>query len=151
MSHECEVLGKGSAADPSSDVAAAIVALGLSVGSAAQAADFCFASGPSSFVGKGFKLPTKGRCKPFTGWKLAYGTWVYTVTGTACTDLSGDFTDFNLISQVSGSLGAMLESIRLPLVPGAPDTYGYELPNGGTAFLTGTSIAGVPCMQPYNP
>ena len=60
----------------------------------AMAKDFCLSKTGSTvyIVGKGFKLPTKGKCKPFSGvFELAD-----LVSGNACTKSDGSGTYFNL-------------------------------------------------------
>ena len=133
-------------------VAAAVLGLAIGAGRTAQAADFCFTGGLFAFAGKGFKVPSKGRCKPFTGWKSYVITDdSYLVTGTACTPVNGDdFVDLNLVSQRSGGVDTHFESIRLPLHAGTPGFYKAQWLNGST--MNGTiALPGAPCVSAYYP
>lgn len=124
--------------------------LALGAGSAARAADLCFGAGLYSFVGKGFKVPAKGRCKPFSGRKESLFGGTSVVSGTACTPLVGDFVDFNLVSQPSGDIGTLFEAVRMPLHAGGPSSYSYEDLSGSSATSQSATVPGV-CNVPYVP
>ena len=130
----------------------AVTVLGFALGAApaARAGDFCFNAGVYSFVGKGFKVPGKGRCKPFTGWKEYIFGGASVVSGTACTPLIGDFMDLSLTSQQSIGSGAMLESIHVPLKANVSGAYNYQYVNGASGSSTTVGVGNV-CTAPYQP
>jgi hypothetical protein len=127
-------------------LSAAVLATALGVADASRAADYCFGGGLYSFVGKGFKVPTRGKCKPFSGWKTYDLTDdVVLVTGTACTTAGGEFVDMSLVSQRAGTWGWLsFETVRLPLQQGLQGVYGYESPNGGGGTVA-ISEPGISC------
>jgi hypothetical protein len=83
-----------------------IVALVLLCASVTYAADFCIIEStfPNlTYVGQNFKIPAKGKCKPWTGF-VSLSTLVFPSTGTACT-----FTDGSeLVVSLAGSTVSIL-------------------------------------------
>jgi hypothetical protein len=121
-------------------------AMGLVAGLAgsASAADFCirhYRPGYQAFfdmVGKGFKLPSKGRCKPFLGFASSTQTPdAFDVTGSACTASDGSAVHFVLTELSRGSSSVSFIAIELPLPLGPSGTIMHRYTNGGS--LTGTS------------
>ena len=91
-------------------------------------------------------MPTRGKCKPFHGWKTYdFTNDVVLVTGTACTTAGGEFVDMSLVSQKAGTWGwLMFETVRLPLQEGLQGVYGYEDPSvgsGGTGPIPGPGVS----------
>ena len=55
----------------------------------ASALDMCFPVGPNTvFVAKGYKRPSKGKCRPLTGYEGS-GSTPHPATGTACLNAYG--------------------------------------------------------------
>ena len=131
-------------------IATAAFGLALGTAGAAHAGDFCFDAGLWSFVGQGFKVPRKGKCKPFHGYKEFALGGTYLVTGTACTPVFGDFVDLSLTSQPNYTVDAMFETIRLPLKLGAPGTYRMQRTDGSWSSFA-IPAPGAPCAQLYYP
>jgi hypothetical protein len=96
------------------------LALLLGLAPTAGAADFCMNVGGPTYVGKGFRVPSPGRCKPFSGFSLNAGAPT-TVTGTACTASDKSRVDFALttVLHTSPALGAPdsvgFDAVQIPL------------------------------------
>jgi hypothetical protein len=48
-----------------------------------------FGSGGTTFIGRGFSVPTAGNCKPWSGFTKTAGSVIATSTGTGCTSSDG--------------------------------------------------------------
>ena len=133
------------------------MALGLAAGTAApaRAADFCirhYRSGYGEFfsmVGKSFKVPSKGRCKPFLGFAAsAQVADVFSVTGSACTATDGSQIDFLLTEMERAASSVSFVHIVLPLPLGPSGTIVHRYANGSSS--TGTSSP-ESCATPVMP
>ncbi|HZR81488.1 MAG TPA: hypothetical protein VFD92_10370 [Candidatus Binatia bacterium] len=130
--------------------AAAIVAVAVASAQAARAADFCVdyvaAGGTRTLVGKGFKAPSAGKCKPFTGFTTWQGL-TRPLYGTACTASDGSHLHFGL-SGVGGTNGVYY-NVDLPLPLGAAGTINVFLADGSVQ-LAGSPTGGFcnPIVQP---
>jgi hypothetical protein len=91
----------------------------------AGAADFCikhYRPGFGAFfsmVGKGFKVPSKGRCKPFLGFATSTQSLdIFDVTGSACTATNGSNVQF-VLTEIHrfGSVSFVSMTLPLPLGP----------------------------------
>ena len=127
-------------------MASLAAAMGLVAGLAgsADAADFCirhYRPGHQAFfdmVGKGFRLPSKARCKPFVGFaSSAQAADRFDVTGSACTASDGSAVNFVLTEMARGGGSVSFVAIALPLPLGPSGTIVTRYTNGGS--LTGTS------------
>lgn len=82
-----------------------------------QAKDYCigFTGFPGSeFVGRGFTIPGKGQCKPFTGFFTAVKN--APAAGTGCTSTDGSNFSLTILSSWPGSGGVVfIDSITLSL------------------------------------
>jgi hypothetical protein len=114
----------------------------------AHAADFCIKHwrvGEGVYfdmVGKGFRVPGKGRCKPFVGFSAsAQDPGVYDETGSACTATDGSKVRFVLTEMDRASSNVTFFEISLPLPLGPSGTYMRRFPNG-------SAEAGWPVPEP---
>ena len=115
-------------------VLAAAIGLATGLAGTAGAADVCikyyipYLKFSLTIVGKGFRVPSKGRCKPFFGYSMEGG-----VTGSACTSSDGSKANFTL-TQIVGSTGeTSFFHVALPLPLG--DLAGAEFSH---QFLDGS-------------
>jgi hypothetical protein len=93
----------------------ALLALTVLCGSA-RAADFCIQVQPNDstrYVGKSFRVPGPGKCRPWNGVYLPSFASVSVSTGTACTSSDGSTLRINLVS--SRETVAFNDYIVLPL------------------------------------
>ena len=100
-----------------------VLAIGivLVLGAVAEAADFCVSlnGGQNIFVGKAFRVPSKGSCKAFSGFRQ--GSSLDLVTGNACTDSTGSEVEFNLMGSAPPGIAALEAfnfSLPLPSLTG---------------------------------
>jgi hypothetical protein len=101
-----------------------------------QAADFCTDFG---LVGKSFKIPGPGKCKPFIGFVEAAPTvW----TGGACTSSDGTTAHFNV--QTLDQFG--IETVRFNLsLPALTDPAATDCVANGSLSCNTFSISVVAC------
>jgi hypothetical protein len=87
-------------------------ALGLLAPLCSNAADYCistnggFGHGGSSFIGKGFVLPTPGRCLPWSGFVKTASTVLAVSTGTGCRSTDGKVFELTVFSTAPSYLGS---------------------------------------------
>ena len=132
-------------------MAALAGAIGLVTGltRAARASDFCisFIEGGinvAEIVGKGFRVPGPGRCKPFMGIK-PFGDYVLgDVTGSACTSSDNSKVSFVLVVSSRSSVANAFAHITLPLPLGPVGTINVEYNNG--ADDGASAPKGFPCV-----
>jgi hypothetical protein len=102
----------------------------------ARASDYCIgaidgASTLVTLVGKGFRVPGKGRCKPFMGLVDGYGS---DLTGSACTSTSG--SHLALVLTQSGNGGAAsVYHVDVDLVSGKGDVKHQDVYDGSIETL----------------
>ena len=88
-----------------------LLMVGLIAPIPSYAANFCikvnggFGSGGSSFVGKGFALPTAGNCKPWAGYVKTASTVIANSTGAGCLSSDGKVLTLTIISTDPSFLG----------------------------------------------
>ena len=87
----------------------------LVLAAVAEAADFCVSlnGGTDILVGKAFRVPSKGSCKAFSGFRQ--DTSRDLVTGNACTDSTGSEVEFNLMLSAGGYAAFEVLNFSLPL------------------------------------
>jgi hypothetical protein len=111
--------------------ALAIVLSCLTIASGAQARDLCFEIpnffGITTLVGKGFRLPSRNKCKPFQG--FTQGPIFALVTGTWTASCA-----FNLPPLVGACSGTLA-------IPGSDDDELFPVPSSASG---GTCIGTVP-------
>ena len=138
-----------------------MLALGLCLAltpAAAHASDFCLQQAPPdgaiTYVGKDFRPPAWGKCKPWQGFILIGSLATpYPSTGTACTSSVGDHMSLSIATPIAvfaaDGIGTITELTQLPLPLGsAPSTFDYRIsttPGGTTATVE--SITVVPCPE----
>jgi hypothetical protein len=115
--------------------------------SAAQAGDFCITASTFQIVGKSFKVPPPGKCKPFFGF-FSTPAASYT-TGQACTASNGSHVNFVLTTTETGtSLGfAEWDNVDLALPGGAGMLIGGADLFGALTTTSGV-VVGAPCNVP---
>ena len=96
-----------------------VLAIGIVLVLAAvvEAADFCVSinSGAHILVGKAFRVPSKGSCRPFNGIiQYAFGGLF---SGNACTASNGGYVEFNLMGS-AGGIRALNFYLPLPSLTG---------------------------------
>ena len=88
-----------------------LLMVGLIAPIPSYAANFCikvgagFGSGGSSFVGKGFALPTAGNCKAWAGYVKTATSVIANSTGGACLSNDGKVLTLTIISTNPSFLG----------------------------------------------
>jgi hypothetical protein len=129
---------------------AGVLALATTLGlgaSAARAGDFCLTydviGGTQAIVGKAFKVPGHGRCKPFMG-LLGGGLSSLDVTGSACTASDGSHVRFALTALGAGG-APVFYHVDLPLPLGPAGSIGVYSAQFGQGF------AQLPHGYPCNP
>jgi hypothetical protein len=81
-------------------IALAVLVFGLVAG-ASHAADLCIVVNPGDttrYVGRGFAIPAKGKCKPWSGVYLPSFANVSVSTGTGCTSSDGATLRLHLVT-----------------------------------------------------
>lgn len=132
-------------------VPATILLLGI-LGAAAHAADFCIVVGPNDstkYVGKGFKVPGKGKCKSWNGVYLPSFAPVSVSTGTGCTSSDGTTLRINLATSRNGV--AFNDYVVLPLPDLTNGTLFEIVPQYGNNPLNLTGITASKCDPKDNP
>ena len=138
-----------------------LLMVGLIAPIPSYAANFCikvnggFGSGGSSFVGKGFALPTAGNCKPWAGYVKTASTVIANSTGAGCLSSDGKVLTLTIISTDPPFLGTGVtatDHIRLcPAgVTGCPIGAGQDIGTfGGPAAkqTCSTSLLNLPAIH----
>jgi hypothetical protein len=122
------------------------------------AADYC--AGPWSFftqysfmlVGKRFRTPAKGQCKPFTGFLQSIGefdTANYPVTGSGCTDFNGSLKIIGMYTAGGSQPATITLNINTSTGAGSGTDCRMDVGNGGgcatmSQFDVGTCRADFP-------
>ena len=132
-----------------------VAAIGLVAGLAGtvRAGDFCPEWDiPQHLVGKGFRVPPPGRCRPFLGVVYENGS---DLSGSACTTNDGSAVRFALTEtaptgdpQVSG---VKFYNVRLPLPLGPAGNLNYHFLPMSAAQLGGLQddvVTGGACKTP---
>jgi hypothetical protein len=120
----------------------------LAWSSPASGADYCISFGPSSteqFVGKKFKVPKPGQCKPWNGFLVTSFSNVSISTGTGCT--SSDGTTFRLNLATTRENFAFQDYVVLPLPAATGGTLSEFLTGqtGTDPHFTFDDMRGAPC------
>jgi hypothetical protein len=114
--------------------------------STAQAGDFCITGSTFQIVGKSFKVPPHGKCKPFFGFFTNTGGSA--TTGQACTATNGSHVVFNLTTTASGTPAfAEWDNIDLSL-PALTGTLTSTSDLFGTLTSNTLVVTGAPCPAP---
>jgi hypothetical protein len=114
--------------------------------SAAQAGDFCITASTFQIVGKSFKVPSPGKCKPFFGF-FSTSSGSYT-TGQACTASDNSHVNFVLTSTMAGTVGfAEWDNVDVDLLLGTGVLTG-SADLFGTLTTTSGVVTGAPCKAP---
>lgn len=123
----------------------------------ARAADFCldwmfYGFIPQHAVGRGFRVPPPGRCRPFMGVIPENGS---DVTGSACTASDGSKVRFVLTETAPAtdpqSSSVFFYNVRLPLPLGGPGVINiHRDPLSAAQLVFGyeDSVSGGPCSSP---
>ena len=118
----------------------------------AYAADLCITVTPNDstkYVGKGFRVPGKGKCKPWNGVYLPSFAAVSVSTGTGCTSSDGTKLRINLVTSRDGV--AFNDYIVLPLPDMTNGTLFEVVPQFGNDTLNLTGLAATKCDAKDNP
>lgn len=89
----------------------AAILLGLIASQCAFAANYCvavnggFGSGGTSFIGKGFALPTPGNCKPWSGFTKTSTSAVLITSGAGCLSSDGKVLTIAVVSSSPRYIG----------------------------------------------
>jgi hypothetical protein len=128
------------------------LALLLATATVAAAGDFCITVAPNDstkYVGKGFSVPGKGKCKSWNGVYLPSFAAVSVSTGSGCTSSDGTTFRLNLVTSRDGV--AFNDYIVLPL-PGLTNGTLFEVvPQFGNQTLNLTGISAAKCSPKDNP
>ena len=89
----------------------AAIALGLIAPLCASAANYCIAvnggvdKGGTSYIGKGFSLPTPGGCKPWAGFTRWSTSHVAITSGAGCLSSDGKVLTISVVSASTNYIG----------------------------------------------
>jgi len=116
----------------------AAVGIVLALGATAQAADFCMEIGSTVYVGRSFRIPSPGQCKPFNGFPQGHPGDV--VTGTGCTASDGSHVTFDLQESFLDQQDVLTAvttnvQIALPGLTGTSHFYDSVAQFGGSDFV----------------
>lgn len=122
--------------------------LGLTAPLCSNAADYCiavnngFGQGGTSFIGKGFTLPTAGRCLPWSGFVKTATSVIAISTGTGCRSTDGKVVEFTISSTDPEYLGSgVIGSDHIRFCPGGTSTCPFGAGNAVGAFSNGPANA----------
>ena len=123
---------------PTQRIALGSLLTALLVAGPASAADYCLDISGVQFVAKKFKLPGKGKCKPFAGFCSTCGAQVNSLSGSACTAADGSHARFN-VTLVTQTIGSTTETLFMnaDLPAGTVTGNGILLVGGQTPFAFG--------------
>jgi hypothetical protein len=113
----------------------------------ASASDFCITNG-DTVVGKNFRIPSKGKCKPWLGYTVNDEGGPNSGTGTACTASDGSHVTIEITTMYPASGDTIFATIMLPLPLGSGATFGESglIPGTGyVLFKGGGSTTAGPC------
>jgi len=117
-----------------------------------MAKDFCinFTAFPTSgFVGRGFTVPGKGQCKPFTGFFTAANN--SPATGTGCTSTDGSNLSLTILSSEPESPGlpgaTFIDSISLSLPSHSGVDNATQDISTGAAVINTFDVTGAACSK----
>ena len=130
----------------------ALALLLLTSAVAAYAGDFCIVVSPADstkYVGKGFSVPGKGKCRSWNGVYLPSFAPVSVSTGTGCTSSDGATLRLNLVTSRDGV--AFNDYITLPLPDLTNGTLFEIVPQFGNNPLNLTGISASTCSPKDNP
>lgn len=131
------------------------VVLGLALpllGVTARAADLCITVSPNDstrYVGRGFVIPGKGKCKAWNGVYLPSFANVSVTTGTGCTTSDGTKLRLHLVSM--RETVAFNDYIVLPLPSLTGGTLDEVVPQFGPSVTRITGISAAKCNAKDNP
>src|SRR5262245_54111070 len=117
--------------------------LTTSLGTAAHAADFCVDEGGVIFVGQGFKVPGKGKCKTWKGFLLVPGLAVSISAGTGCTTSDGSALKLHVVSSRATDFSSSYITMPLPSLTGG--TNDEVVPEFGPGRSHFTGLTAGPC------
>jgi hypothetical protein len=113
----------------------------------ATASDFCITN-IETLVGKGFRLPPRGKCKPWLGYTVNGEGGPNSATGTACTAADGSHATIDVTTMYPASGDTIFATIMLPLPLGSGATLRESGLISGTGYLEfkgGPSTTAGPC------
>jgi hypothetical protein len=101
------------------------LAFGMMVPVCSHAADYCvkvnggFGNGGTSFVGKGFSVPTAGLCKAWAGYLKTASSVIAQSTGSGCVSNDGKVLTLTILSTDPSFLGSGVTAVdHIRLCPG---------------------------------
>lgn len=132
---------------------AALLALALALlGGTALAADLCISVNPpdsTHYVGRGFTIPGKGKCKAWNGVYLPSFANVSITTGTGCTSSDGTTLRLHLVSM--RETVAFNDYIVLPLPSLSGGTLDEVVAQFGSTVTHIDGISAAKCNAKDNP
>jgi hypothetical protein len=124
-------------------ILASFAALSLFLVAGSARADYClsFPAFPSTFfVGQGFTLPAKGKCKAFTGFALV-GGGNNPIVGTGCVSADGSHLAFTLTYTETESGGLIFNDSASLILPAQTGT-DFENASAAPFSVTGAKCKG---------
>jgi hypothetical protein len=125
-----------------------IFALAMLAPLCSNAADYCiaanggFGNGGSSFIGKGFVLPTNGRCLPWSGFVKTASTVLAISSGTGCRSTDGKVFELTVTSTAPSYLGSGVLGVdHIKFCPGGSATCPFGGGSGAGTFSNGPAKA----------
>lgn len=111
--------------------------------------DYCLSFPPFSYtlVGKGFRMPAKGRCAPWVGFS-PLGGWLAPSSGTACVSSDGSTAALTLTTSFDFVTLWDAIALSLPSGQGEDEQQGMEI---GQAFFAPAPAQGAVCAASANP
>jgi len=114
-----------------------------------QAASFCIKGFPNPswlLVGKGFTVPAKGVCKPWTGFNPANGSNDPT-NGVGCTSSDGSNLSLNVTTSDEPLGFVEIDSISLSLPSKTGAVVGQDIGSNSVSSYTASGITGAACSN----
>jgi hypothetical protein len=125
-----------------------LLMLGLLAPICSNAADYCiavnngFGNGGTSFIGKGFTLPSAGVCLPWSGFVKTASSVVAISTGTGCRSTDGKVVEFTILSTNTSYLGPGAIGVdHIRFCPGGSSTCPFGGGSGSGTFSNGPAKA----------
>lgn len=122
------------------------------VGGTARAADLCIKVAPNDstqYVGRGFTIPGKGKCRAWNGVYLPSFANVSVTTGTGCTSSDGTLLRLHLTSM--RQTVAFNDYVVLPLPSLTGGTIDEIVPQFGSSVLHIEGVSAAKCNPKDNP
>ncbi|HUY26272.1 MAG TPA: hypothetical protein VMV27_02525 [Candidatus Binataceae bacterium] len=109
------------------------------------AKNYCISGFPNAsyiLVGQGFKVPAKGKCKPWTGFNTQGN---FPTSGNGCTSSDGTNLSLSLTTGDEPDAFVEIDTISLALPAQTGDVVGQVIESSPFTFGPDAGITGAPC------